>query len=427
MGSLISEVTAWIAAHATPVGASDGAPDAQEAKAIRQLIGAARVVALGEPAHGAHEPLAYRNRLIRFLVQHEGVTAVILESGLAQGRRLNDYVLGGVGDPVAIAREGLSWGFGALQANIDIMIWLRAFNAARPRRPVRLYGADASGGDDKDSFGYAGLAVDDVTAYLAEAAPARSADLRGRLAAFSGRFTPDAYRDYTVAERQALSRALADADDLVAALPPDLTSARAVEAHEWAVHEVRDCRYLEAIFQAWPKPGEDPLPALMALSEIRDRAMADHLLWLLGREGPGGRVFYFGHNGHVSAASRGVQRAYPTVTFPPAIGTHLRAVLGDDYRAVLTSSTGNSAQAPSDSRPPGTVDLAFAGVGAAPLLVDIRDAPKAGWWDTVQSIRVGFRGVSDIVPNQAADGFLVLGPLTAEPVTHPVINDFHSG
>lgn len=48
------------------------------------MIGKARVVALGEPMHGAHEPMAFRNRLIRFVVEQMGFTAVALESGFTE-------------------------------------------------------------------------------------------------------------------------------------------------------------------------------------------------------------------------------------------------------------------------------------------------------------------------------------------------------
>ena len=58
--------------------------DATDLIPLKSLVGAARVVALGEPTHGAHEPLAFRNRLIRFLVEQMGFTAVALETGFTE-------------------------------------------------------------------------------------------------------------------------------------------------------------------------------------------------------------------------------------------------------------------------------------------------------------------------------------------------------
>lgn len=36
---------------------------------IPDLVGSARIVALGEPAHGAHEPLAFRNQLFAYTMR----------------------------------------------------------------------------------------------------------------------------------------------------------------------------------------------------------------------------------------------------------------------------------------------------------------------------------------------------------------------
>src|SRR6266702_8865443 len=59
---------------------------------------AAHVVAFGEPMHGAHEPLAFRNRLFRFLVERMGFTAIALESGFTESTSARPFIEGGEGD-----------------------------------------------------------------------------------------------------------------------------------------------------------------------------------------------------------------------------------------------------------------------------------------------------------------------------------------
>jgi erythromycin esterase len=49
-------------------------------RALNNIIGDAHVVAFGEPFHHGHEPLAMRNRLIRYAVTQLGFTAVALET-----------------------------------------------------------------------------------------------------------------------------------------------------------------------------------------------------------------------------------------------------------------------------------------------------------------------------------------------------------
>lgn len=80
----VDDFRIWARTHAHPITIS------------AKIIGNARVVAFGEPIHGAHEPLAARNRLIRYLVTQQGFTAVALETALSTSKRLYDYVLGNI-------------------------------------------------------------------------------------------------------------------------------------------------------------------------------------------------------------------------------------------------------------------------------------------------------------------------------------------
>src|SRR5215475_9121375 len=52
----------WAAAHAQRIGGVELTADTSDLRQMSTLVGNALVVALGEPAHGAHEPLAFRNR-----------------------------------------------------------------------------------------------------------------------------------------------------------------------------------------------------------------------------------------------------------------------------------------------------------------------------------------------------------------------------
>src|SRR6266536_1857991 len=53
----------WASTRAIPVRTTDLDTTARDLLPLRQIVGQARVVAYGEPTHGAHEPLAFRNRL----------------------------------------------------------------------------------------------------------------------------------------------------------------------------------------------------------------------------------------------------------------------------------------------------------------------------------------------------------------------------
>ena len=88
----------WARTHAIALPTCSSILSGADYAAMADGIGGARVVALGEPVHGAHEPLAVRNCLFRYLVEEQGFTAIALESGLNESRRLHDYAAGGSGD-----------------------------------------------------------------------------------------------------------------------------------------------------------------------------------------------------------------------------------------------------------------------------------------------------------------------------------------
>jgi erythromycin esterase len=115
-------------------------------RSLDQTIGDARVVAFGVPFYGAHEPLAMRNRFIRHAVSQLGFTAVALETDLTASKLLYDHVNGKITETDAALKETLSYGLGVYPENLELIQWLRTWNASHPpARQVHLYGIDLTG------------------------------------------------------------------------------------------------------------------------------------------------------------------------------------------------------------------------------------------------------------------------------------------
>ena len=143
----IQDFQQWARQHVHTISSvdKDTRGDA-DLRPLRDIIGSAQVVAFGEPFHGGHEPLAMRNRLIRYAVTQLGFTAVALETGLSTSKRLYDHVLGKTTEQDAALKESFSYEFGDYPENLELIGWLRSFNAAQlPARRVRLYGIDLTG------------------------------------------------------------------------------------------------------------------------------------------------------------------------------------------------------------------------------------------------------------------------------------------
>lgn len=401
---------AWARAHAIPLPACAGvsAPDAMEF--VEGTIGGTRIVALGEPMHGAEEPLALRNCLFRQLVERHGFTAIALESGLNESQALFDHVLAGDAvDARAIARRGFTWGFGRFAANVALLEWMRRHNArVPPERQVRIYGIDLSGGDAAGIWQGARATLDDSLAFLSHAAPRESARVRSRLAAFLGEFTVPGYLGLPVTARLELHAALEELPGFFDAHRLPLIAASSQREFDWARQNAVAARQLEALFRVSRMPdGSGTLaPEDYRADAVRDAAMADNVRWVMEREGPRGRILLYAHNGHVmnGRTRGGIWSVYARA--PPAMGMHLRAAFGSSLSIMAMAAEGEA----------GTLDAALARVGPGRFLLDLREAgrhgPAPAWLDRLQSLGANASTEVLVVPARAFDAFVFLRELT---------------
>jgi erythromycin esterase len=396
--------TDWVKAHATPL--SDSNP-----KLWKSVVGPARVVALGESAHGIHEWLALRNRLFKTLVDCCGFTAIALESGFPEGTRIADFVTGSPGDPTQTVKTGLTWGFGEFAENLELITWMRRYNAdpAHPRK-LHFYAIDLS---MAGPFGAVPTptALDNAITYLERVAPATAKPFRNRATPHLAKL-PDG--TFTAAEHDALTGLI---DDIIALLERDQSTFTAnapladyVQAHRNAIV----ARQADRAFRVLPTSGGDggPPPEAWQSMSARDAAMADNVLWALQQEGPSGRILVFAHNAHTkNAATAG--GPWSRLARPPAsMGSYLRTALGKDLVIIGTSSRPN----PSLPTEAPEVDAALATAKMPALLFDLRKAqanPLARkWLNQPRTLGANLDTFFLLTPAKAFDALVYLDTLS---------------
>jgi erythromycin esterase len=99
----------WARRALHPLSTASSASQADLAP-FRQVVGDARVVAVGEGLHGTAEGLSFRNRLFQYLVENLGFRVIAIESGITESRVVHDYVAGAPGDIGTVMHQGISWG-----------------------------------------------------------------------------------------------------------------------------------------------------------------------------------------------------------------------------------------------------------------------------------------------------------------------------
>lgn len=384
---------AWAQAHAIALRAAPADLRDADLDALRAIVGDARLLAYGEGLHGGAEPLEFRNRLFRYLVERLGFTGIALESGVAEGILLNRYVQGGPGDVDAVLKAGLTNGFDAVPQNRELVEWMRAWNADPKRPRISIFGMDVSG-TQTDMQRALRAALD----YLAERDAATATALRERIGDLWPRLVldrrstaPQQYTSLTQPERDRVTGVIAD---LVATLamhetqyrraPPDRTYD---EALQFAIAARQTDDYLRRLPIGWSI--RDGMQGLVGTVASADRTKADNVAWALERLGPRGRLLLFAHRDHLVAEPMVIRLAPDAEPWPlpPLVGLYLKPRYGADLVTIGHFFGGYVLECgkPAVEAPDGAFEQRLAAAVSAPQFVlDLRRVPAGvrAWLET---------------------------------------------
>ena len=351
------EQIAWVRDNAIPFSTDDPAAPNDELAPFKDLVGDARIVALGDGTHGTREFFRMKHRIVEFLASEMGFTVFAIEANMPEARRVNDYVLRGEGDP----RETLAglyfwtWNTEEVLAMIE---WMREYNASGAGR-IEFWGFDLQ---------YPSVALDDVMSFIEKAEPAYLDSLSNEMnrideahhAAIANR---EESTEHYERWHQAAVRVL---DHLEAGRDRYLESHDAIDV-DWAIQNARIACQGAAI----RLEGE----------RSRDGSMADNVDWILEHTPPGTKIVLWAHNGHVSRGP----------TYEP-MGAVLSERHGDDqrifgfafhegeYTAVGSDGLGTYGTSPSE---PGSVEWVLHKSGIPRFVLGLRGAsdesPDSGW------------------------------------------------
>ncbi|MFD7921711.1 erythromycin esterase family protein [Streptomyces sp. NPDC059740] len=367
-----------------------GATRTVEAAAVMGLLPARpRLLALGEPTHGADTLLDLRNELFRQLVEQEGYRTIALESDCLRGLVVDAYVTSGTGTLETVMERGFSHGWGAFEANRELVRWMRAHNDGRPTsEQLRFAGFDGpleitAAASPRQALtalhGYLAARVD------ADLLPCTAATLE-RLLGTDERWTdPAAMTDpaRSVGRSTEAGELRLIADDLVTLLDTQAPLLAAASREDWD----RACLFGRTAagllrYHHWMA---DPSPARMTrLCAQRDVMMAHNLLAAAAR----GPALVHAHNSHLQREQSTMQTWEGPVRWWSA-GALVSARLGREYAFVATA-LGTLRHQGVDVPPPDSVEGLLYALGAdrcvvdAPRLVtalgDVRLAPRTSPW-----------------------------------------------
>lgn len=337
-----------------------GAFDAAVDKLIAALGDGVRLLGIGEALHGGEEFLLLRNRLFQRLAEVHGYSAITVESSFPRGRLMNDYVAGrGPDSYEAVQEVGFSHGFGRLDANRDLVEWMRRYNADPAHQvKLRFYGFDspteATGTDSPGPVLH--FVLDYLDTIGGDSDQARRERIAALLGADADWENPAALMDPSagIGQSPAANALRVETEDLISKLQirrPELADAGGADRYWEAWQYALVTRQLLNYHAALARSSEQRLGELLG---IRDAMMGDMLAYTLLRERGRGKVLAFAHNSHVRHG-RAEWQLGPHLHTWWAAGSHAREILGTRY-AVIGAGLGVSEANEIGQPEPGTLE-----------------------------------------------------------------------
>jgi erythromycin esterase len=352
---------AWLRSASFPLATAQPGTGLSDLKPLAQMVGNARIVALGEGTHGTREFFQLKHRVFEFLVQRMGFRHFAIEASWAEANDVNRYVQTGEGDAARLLQKLYFWTWNT-QEVLDLIRWMREWNTTAPAaQRVQFAGFDMQ---------YPGAAMDTVASFIGRVAPAMASFVAQRyqcLVPFRDRNGLFTQRDYPVIGTAAMTLCRAGLQDVY-----DLVSNQQAGASaDVFANALRSAR----IVQQWEERSSSG--DATARASARDRFMAENTQWLLDQAGPTARMMLWAHNLHVGnySTSQGghLRRAYGSAY------VNLGFLFGTGGFNAVGAGTARAGLGPHNAQlvPNGSLEALFVATGAQRLLFDARSVLTA--------------------------------------------------
>jgi erythromycin esterase len=337
----------WIAREAIPFSIdSPRTFNTAVDKVMASCGDSVELLGFGEALHGGKDILILRNRLFQCLVEVHGYIAIAIESSFPRARIVNEYVAGrGQASYEAVQDTGFSHGFGRLDANRELVEWMRQYNADPSHRvKLQFYGFDSP--TEMYASDSPGHVLHFVLDYLTSIDSARGQEYRERIDPLLGQDSdwenPAAMMDPTksIGLSPAATQLRIETEELISELRihrPELVAKSDESSYLEAAQYASVARQLLNYHAALARKSSKRIVEGLG---IRDALMADNLAYLVSRERGQGKVFAFAHNSHLQRGKSQWQLGTDLLTWWP-VGAHLNEMFGPRY-AVIGSAVGVS-------------------------------------------------------------------------------------
>lgn len=302
-----AEQIKWLEKHAMPLKSTNPTASLQDLRPLKDMIGSATIVGIGEATHGAHEVFTMKHRIVNYLTAEMDFKALVLEEGWDRALGLDRYVLTGKGDP----SQYLSPVFNTNEI-IDLLQWIRQYNAPKHKSKIRIIGMDIQSVNES--------VYNNILAYVKKYDPKLVTRFEQKMKGLIP-VTKD-LDTFGGLKKETKARYVSDAKQISALLEQNKNKLNGKSPEfAWIKQNARIIEQFTTMTAAYPDNLED-------FYLKHDIAMYENAKWT---EEHIGKTIVWGHNGHVSKTNM-----LPFI-YPKMAGQHLAEHYGKRYVTIGTS------------------------------------------------------------------------------------------
>ncbi len=399
----------WAKSNAVVLKTTEPGSGFEDLNDFGDMVGSARVVALGESRHDAREQFRMKHRLIEYLVVEKGFTLFAMEEGMPYGETVNRYILGGEGKAEEILNGMGAWYIWDTDEILDLLNWLREYNTSvTDDKKVRFCGLDIVDP-------YPGLV--EILDYLDIVDPRYFSDLRKRqigmelFHASTWMEIIERYQSIPAEEVDVLKLNIAEMIEKFYEKREVYISESSSERYESVYRQALTVKQANDMFTTFVRS------TFEAAGDIRERGMTGNILWHLDRYGNDSRMIVWAHNFHVLKGKFDLNIPNrPVLENLVPMGQYTSQELGDQLISVGFSFYEDSAE---DRDLPVTesdmIDAALHDVGKEFFAIDLRRTPVTGdvsdWLSNKRKHR-GEGGFVQLIPTESFDVLIFTRSLT---------------
>lgn len=351
----------WVELTARPIESLVPGDEFGGLEGLGDIVGHARIIAVGEPVYGAREIFRVKRRMLEYLIRTRGVRTLVVDVGWAEALAIDEFIHTGQGNPEELLTNLRTWTWNTSEA-LDLVRWMRRYNEKVPSASqIHFLGADAL---------YTSVSAAAVRSYLEKVDGEFLQRVDESLKFFS---QPESDQKYARLRTREGERLVLDLERTLDRLwRKRRPYADASSSQEWATaeHHGQMVRQALEIRRASLRGG--------SAGTLRERFLAENVRWILDREETGGRVFLWSHNSRVSVE---------TLQDGERMGRQLQRFFGSDLVVIGVMLNQGSFLARTSGRevveveigpaPEGTVESSLAKVEHPMMLLDLRRSTDA--------------------------------------------------